>query len=118
MKKFNILGAMTKLEAISSDGRKTNRHDHCLRTHGRILNIPSGCVGVVVVVVVCVCVCGGGGVLRYFHTCLGPFFWVQNFELQYFWGFSEKLIFLGIKVLWIFLSSQNWTTFRGHFYAF
>ena len=24
---------------------------------------------------------------------LGSFFWVQNFEFQYFFGFSEKLIF-------------------------
>ena len=32
---------------------------------------------------------------------------VQNFEFQYFWGFSEKLIFFrGMKILWKF--------FRGH----
>ena len=35
---------------------------------------------------------GGGGVLLYFHTCVGSgHFWgVQNFEFQYFLGFSEK----------------------------
>ena len=29
-------------------------------------------------------------------------------------------IFGGMKILWIFFggSSQNWTIFRGHFYAF
>ena len=27
---------------------------------------------------------------------LGPFFWVQNFEFRYFWGFSEKLILFGV----------------------
>ena len=37
-------------------------------------------------------VCGGEGVLRYFHTNipLGPFFLVQNFEIQYFWGFQKN----------------------------
>ena len=31
---------------------------------------------------------GGGGVLPYFHTYiwLGPFFGVQNFEIQYLFG--------------------------------
>ena len=34
---------------------------------------------------------GGGGTLifSYMHR-LGPFFWVQNFEFEYFLGFSEK----------------------------
>ena len=52
---------------------------------------------------------------------LGPFFGVQNFKFQYFgffffrkiniWGYEDfGDIFLG--------SSQNWTIFRGHFYAF
>ena len=48
---------------------------------------------------------GGGGTLifSYIHR-LGSFLGVQNFEFKYcgyFWG-----------------SSQNWTVFRGHFYAF
>ena len=37
----------------------------------------------------------------FIHTCkLGSFFFgggVQNFKFQYFWGFSEKLIFLGYE---------------------
>ena len=62
-----------------------------------------------------------GGVLRYFHTyvCSGHF-WVQNFEFQYFWGFQKNEYFLGcvdlVDIFWG--SSQNWTIFRGHFYAF
>ena len=34
---------------------------------------------------------GGGGslIFSYIHR-LGPFFWVQNFEFQFFGGFSEK----------------------------
>ena len=47
---------------------------------------------------------GGGGTLIFSYIRrLGPFFRVQNFEFQYFLGFSEKLIlFLGMKILWIF----------------
>ena len=35
---------------------------------------------------------GGGGVTRIFSYIrrLGSFFWVQNFEFQYFLGFSEN----------------------------
>ena len=34
---------------------------------------------------------GGGGTLIFAHIRrLGPFFWVQNSEFQYFLGFSEK----------------------------
>ena len=33
--------------------------------------------------------------------------------------FRKNNIFLGMKILLIFLgSSQNWSIFRGHFYAF
>ena len=39
------------------------------------------------------------------------FFWVQNFEFQYFWGYEDFLDIFGG-------SSQNWTIFRGYFYAF
>ena len=33
------------------------------------------------------------------------------------------MFFFGVKILWIFFggwggASQNWTIFRGHFYAF
>ena len=54
---------------------------------------------------VCVCVGGGGGGTLIFSNIrrLGPFLGVQNFEFQYFWGFSEKMyIFWGMKILWIF----------------
>ena len=65
---------------------------------------------------------GGGGTLIFSYIRrLESFFGVQNVEFQYFWGFSEKLIFsLGMKILWIFflVSSQNWTIFSGHFYVF
>ena len=69
----------------------------------------------------CVCVGGGGGTLIFSYIRrLGPFFWVQNFEFRYFFGFSEKLIFFVYEnFVDIFLgSSQNWTILRGHFYAF
>ena len=40
---------------------------------------------------------GGGGTLIFSHIRrLGSFFGVQSFEFQYFWGFSEKLIFFGV----------------------
>ena len=39
------------------------------------------------------------GVLRYFHTYVGSahFFWVQNFEFQYFLGFQKNKYFLGYE---------------------
>ena len=45
-----------------------------------------------------------GGTLIFSHIRrLGPFFGVPNSEFQYFFGFAEKLIFLGgMKILWIF----------------
>ena len=48
---------------------------------------------------------GGGGTLIFSYIRgLGSFFWVQNCEFQYFWGFSEKInIFWGMTILWIFL---------------
>ena len=58
---------------------------------------------------------GGGGVtLIYIHRH-GLIFGVQNFEFQYFWGFHKNNILLGMN---FFGSSQNWTIFRGYFYAF
>ena len=62
------------------------------------------------------CVCGGGGgggTLIFSYILRFWLFWgVQNFEFQYFGGYSEDCvdIFGG--------SSQNWTIFRGHFYVF
>ena len=45
----------------------------------------------------------GGTLIFSYIRRLGPFFGVQNSEIQYFFGFSEKLNFLwGMKILWIF----------------
>ena len=58
---------------------------------------------------------GGGGTLIFSHIHrLGLFFWVQNSEFQYFWGFRKMNIFLDMKILRIFFggSSQNWASFR------
>ena len=42
------------------------------------------------------------------HPWLGPFFGVQNSEFQYFFRFSEKLIFFGtMKILWIFFGGHH-----------
>ena len=52
---------------------------------------------------------GGGGTLIF--ACirrLGSFFGVQNFEFQYFSGFSEKKTFFqSMKILWIFLGGHH-----------
>ena len=64
---------------------------------------------------------GPGGTLKFLYIRrLGLFLGVQNFELQYFLGFSKNKYFLGYKeYVDIFLASpQNWPIFRGHFYAF
>ena len=48
----------------------------------------------------------GGGVTLIFSYIrrLGTFFWVQNFEFQYFFGVFRKIdIVLGMKILWIFV---------------
>ena len=53
---------------------------------------------------------GGGGALIFSHIRRrGPFFWVQNSEFQYFFEFSEKLIFFGgMKIfLWIFFLGRH-----------
>ena len=46
---------------------------------------------------------GGGTLIFSYKRRLGSFFWVQNFEFQYFWGFRKMNIFWGMKILWIFL---------------
>ena len=53
----------------------------------------------------CVCVCVGGGTLIF--SCirrLELFLGVQNFELQYFWGFQKTEYFWGyedfVHILW------------------
>ena len=65
---------------------------------------------------------GGGGTLIYAYIRrLGHFlgFKILIF-IFFFFFFRKKEYFWGIKILWIFFggSSQNWTIFRGHFYAF
>ena len=53
---------------------------------------------------------GGGGTLIFSYIRkLGLFFWVQNFECQYFLGFSEKNnnIFGDMKILRIFLGGHH-----------
>ena len=38
-----------------------------------------------------------GGTLNFLYILrLGLFFWVQNFEFQYFGGVFKKIIFLGV----------------------
>ena len=56
----------------------------------------------------------------FIHTQARVIFLVQNFEFQYFLGFQKNEYFWGYEdFVDIFLgSSQNWTIFRGHFYAF
>ena len=51
---------------------------------------------------------GGGTIIFSFIRGLAPF-WVQNFEFQYLWGFSEKWIFFGVWRFCGYLlgSSQN-----------
>ena len=64
---------------------------------------------------------GGGGTLKFLYIRrLGLFFGVQNFEFQNFLLVFKKInIYLGMKILWIFLGSpQNWPIFMGHFFAF
>ena len=64
---------------------------------------------------------GEGGTLIFLYIRrLGSFVLVQNFEFQYFLGFQKNEYFLGYEDFRdIFLgSSQNWTIFRSHFYAF
>ena len=67
---------------------------------------------------------GGGGennlIFSYIRRLMS-FFWIQNFESQYFLGFSKKIIFLGYEYFVDFLGVlQNWTIkiFIGHLYAF
>ena len=67
---------------------------------------------------------GGGVVLRYFHTYVGSRhflgFKILNFNI--FCGFQKKFkkYFLEYEnfVDIFFGSSQNWTIFSGHVYAF
>ena len=44
----------------------------------------------------------GGTLIFLYILRLGSIFWIQNFEFQFIFGFSEKNIFWGMKILWIF----------------
>ena len=59
---------------------------------------------------------GGGTQIFSYIRRLRSFFGIKILNFNIFLGFSEKLIFF---FLWkFFWSSQNWTIFRGHLYAF
>ena len=62
----------------------------------------------------------GGTLIFSYIRRLWSFFWVQNFEFQYFLCFQKNKHLFGYEDFDdIFCrSSQNWTIFRGHFYAF
>ena len=51
---------------------------------------------------------GGGGTLKFLYIRrLGLFFGVQNFEFQYFLGFSKKNFGGDMKILWIFFGGHH-----------
>ena len=56
----------------------------------------------------------------FIHHRLGSFFGFKILNFNIFWGFQKNKYFLGCEdFVDIFLgSSQNWTIFKGHFYAF
>ena len=58
---------------------------------------------------------GGGAVIFSYMRRFGSFFGVQNFEFLYFF-FQKNDYFWGMKIFRG--STQNWTIFSGHFYAF
>ena len=65
---------------------------------------------------------GGGGTLIFSDIRrLASFFLVQNFEFQYFWGFSEKRIFFWVcrfcGYFFGVITKLDYIYFRGHFYA-
>ena len=55
----------------------------------------------------------------YIYVGSGHFLGVQNFEIQIFWVFRKNEYVLGYEDFVDFFGlSQNWSIFRGHFYAF
>ena len=56
----------------------------------------------------------GGTLIFSYIRRLGPFFWVQNSEFQYFLGFQKNEYFWGVFRFcgYFFGSSQNWTSLR------
>ena len=63
---------------------------------------------------------GGGNLIFSYIRRLGSFFGVKILNFNIFGVFQKNKYFLGVMILWIFFggSSQNWTIFWGHFYAF
>ena len=62
---------------------------------------------------------GGGGTLIFsYMRRLGPFGGFKILYFNIFGGFQKNEYFLGYEdFVDIFGSPQNWTIFRGHFYA-
>ena len=62
----------------------------------------------------------GGTLIFSYIRRFGSFCGGQNFEFQHFLGFQKNKYFLGYEdFVYIFWGpSQNWTIFRGYFYAF
>ena len=98
--RINLICILTELQ--------TSKWGYSVKIEGDLLGIFPG---------------GGGGtctlIFSYIRR-LGSFFWIQNFEFQYFFGVFRKI---NIFLVWIFCgyflgSSQNWTIFRDHFHAF
>ena len=61
---------------------------------------------------------GDVGTMIFSYICrLGPFSGVQNFEFQYYLGFSEKLIFLGyedyVDMFWAISAHLNQTPHKA-----
>ena len=62
----------------------------------------------------------GGTLIFSYIRRFCPFFGFKILNFNIFWGFQKNKYFLGYEnCVDTFLgSSQNWTIFRGHFYAF
>ena len=62
----------------------------------------------------------GGTLIFSYIRRLGSFFGVKILNFNIFLGFQKNKYFLGcddfVDIFWG--SLQNWTIFRGHFYAF
>ena len=58
---------------------------------------------------------------QYFHTYVGSghFFGFKILNFNIFWSFRKKWTIFGVWRFCVYFlgSSQNWTIFRGHFYA-
>ena len=60
-----------------------------------------------------------GGLHLYFHAGSRHFLGFKILNFNIFWGFKKNEYFWVLRFCGYFLgSSQYWTIFRGHFYAF